>query len=112
LVAAHAFGGRLPELFCGFSRDRFSPPVPYPTSCSPQAWASAAPLLLIRSALGLYPDVPHRRLTLRPQLPDSWGRLRLTGVRLGDATVQITARGAGVEVNGLPDDWVVLTGDQ
>ena len=31
LDAAAAFGGRLPELFCGFDREEFAPPVPYPT---------------------------------------------------------------------------------
>ncbi len=30
-------GGRLPELFAGYSRDDVSSPVAYPTSCSPQA---------------------------------------------------------------------------
>ena len=45
LDAAESFGGRLPELFCGFPRSQFRSPVPYPTSCSPQAWASAAALV-------------------------------------------------------------------
>jgi glycogen debranching enzyme len=30
LDAARAFGGRLPELFCGFDRDEFPAPVPLP----------------------------------------------------------------------------------
>jgi glycogen debranching enzyme len=111
LDAANAFGGRLPELFCGFGRDEFSPPVPYPTSCSPQAWASATPLLLVRSALGLHPDVPRRTLALRPWLPDSWGRLRLSELRLGSTTLQVVARGDRVELNGLPDDWTHLPAD-
>lgn len=38
--------GRLPELFGGFDRARRGRPMPYPTSCSPQAWAAGAPLLL------------------------------------------------------------------
>lgn len=38
--------GRLPELFGGFARRSHPRPVPYPTSCSPQAWAAGAPLLL------------------------------------------------------------------
>jgi glycogen debranching enzyme len=55
LDAADAFDGRLPELFCGFPRSRFSRPVPYPTACAPQGWASAALLLLVRSFLGFSP---------------------------------------------------------
>ena len=50
LEAADRFGGRLPELFCGFDRADFAAPVAYPTSCSPQAWAAAAPFLLLRDA--------------------------------------------------------------
>ncbi|MGY1843597.1 amylo-alpha-1,6-glucosidase [Modestobacter sp. SYSU DS0875] len=106
LDAAAAFGGRLPELFCGFSRAEFDPPVPYPTSCSPQAWASAAPLLLVRALLGLELDVPRRRLRLRPRLPESWGRVVLDGLDLGGAQqVRIKAVGDRAEVTGLPDGW-------
>jgi glycogen debranching enzyme len=36
-----------------------------PTSCSPQAWSSAAPLLLLRLLLGLEPDDAHG-LVVRP----------------------------------------------
>lgn len=46
--AADESTGRLPELFGGFERDRFPRPVPYPASCSPQAWSAGAPLLLAR----------------------------------------------------------------
>ncbi|CAM3086012.1 amylo-alpha-1,6-glucosidase [Mycobacterium intermedium] len=110
LDAAEAFGGRLPELFCGFPRSQFRTPVPYPTSCSPQAWASAAPLLLLRSFLGLDPDVPHRRLSVAAQLPAAWGRVVLTDLRLGNLTVHIEAEGQQVKTQGLPADWELLTG--
>jgi glycogen debranching enzyme len=107
LDAAAAFGARLPELFCGFPRTEFDPPVPYPTSCSPQAWASAAPLLLVRAFLGLDPDVPHRRLDLAPRIPDRWGRLNLGGLRLGDEVAHIHAHPDGASVGGLPEDWTI-----
>jgi glycogen debranching enzyme len=105
LDAASAFGGRLPELFCGFSRKDLSPPVPYPTSCSPQAWASAAPLLLVRSFLGLEPHVPCRSLTVRPSLPARWGNVTLNGLRLGPVSLQVTADGNHATVQGLPPGW-------
>ena len=57
-AAAEALDGRLPELFAGLTIDEVPVPVRYPTSCSPQAWASAAPLLVVRALLGLEPDVP------------------------------------------------------
>ncbi|GAA1423732.1 glycogen debranching N-terminal domain-containing protein [Agrococcus citreus] len=42
LRTADAFGGRLPELFAGFSAEEASTPVAYPASCRPQAWSAAA----------------------------------------------------------------------
>ena len=36
LDAAERFEGRLPELFCGFSRDEHATPVPYPRACRPR----------------------------------------------------------------------------
>jgi glycogen debranching enzyme len=110
LDAAAAFGGRLPELVCGFPRAQFSPPVPYPTSCSPQAWASAAPLLLVRSFLGLHPHVPRRTLTLHPALPGDWDTITLRDLRLGAATAHITATSDNARIHGLPDDWTVMAG--
>jgi glycogen debranching enzyme len=107
LDAAAEFGGRLPELFCGFARGEFSPPVPVPASCSPQAWASAAPLLLLRCLLGLTPHVPTRTLTVRPNLPPDWGTVDLSGLRLGPVSLQLSAEGDKAAVRGLPDDWTL-----
>jgi glycogen debranching enzyme len=56
LEAAQYFLGRLPETFAGNPRTLTQFPVEYPTACSPQAWATAAPLLLLRVLLGLEPD--------------------------------------------------------
>src|SRR4029077_15349800 len=44
---------RLPELFCGFQRERRRRPTLYPVACAPQAWASATPFSLIEAMLGL-----------------------------------------------------------
>jgi glycogen debranching enzyme len=48
--AAVHHGHRLPEVMAGYDRTRAAGPVPYPHSCSPQAWAAATPLAL-RTAL-------------------------------------------------------------
>ena len=47
LAAASHTGDRLPEVMTGLAREPGHGPVPYPHSCSPQAWAAAAPLLLL-----------------------------------------------------------------
>jgi glycogen debranching enzyme len=107
LDAGREFDNRLPELFCGFARTDFSPPVPYPTSCSPQAWASGAPLLILRSFLGLQPDEPNKTLRVRAKLPPAWGEVSLHGMRLGECTATIRARGHDVVVDGLDDAWEI-----
>ena len=50
---AQYFYGRLPEAFGGYPRQMTKYPVQYPTACSPQAWSTSAPLLLLRAVLGL-----------------------------------------------------------
>ncbi|MGW6062490.1 amylo-alpha-1,6-glucosidase [Streptomyces sp. NPDC055189] len=48
LVAAAAHHGyRLPEVMAGYDRSELPQPVPYPHSCSPQAWAATTPLALL-----------------------------------------------------------------
>ena len=50
----------------------------YPTACSPQAWATGAPLLLIRALLGLDSDGVH--LIVDPAIPEPLGRIELLDV--------------------------------
>ncbi|MFD1858875.1 amylo-alpha-1,6-glucosidase [Aeromicrobium camelliae] len=101
LDALEAFGGQLPELFCGFDRAEKPVPVPYPTSCSPQAWAAAAPFEILRLALGLEADVPRGEIRLRPA-PSTIGAVSIARLPLGSARVDIEASPQGVEVEGLP----------
>lgn len=63
----------------------------------------------MRSFLGLQPHVPQRRIDVSPRLPDAWGRVALTDLRLGRATVHIEAEGHTVKVTGVPDDWELVT---
>ena len=78
LDAATHFQHRLPELFCGFPREMFAEPVPYPTSCSPQAWAAATPLHLLRTLLRFDPQVPTGRLWCDPAIPSRYLPLRIS----------------------------------
>ena len=82
---------RLPELFCGFSRRAPGEgPTLYPVACSPQAWASATPFYLLKACLGMSfrPEEPRLRF-LHPMLPPFLDRLRLAGLRVGDAVVDV-----------------------
>jgi glycogen debranching enzyme len=78
LDAAEFFAGRLPEAFGGYERSLTRYPVEYPTACSPQAWSTGAPLLLLRTMLGLEPLGDH--LLVDPALPAGIGRLELLDI--------------------------------
>jgi glycogen debranching enzyme len=81
---------RLPELFCGFTRDPSSVPVPYPVACSPQAWAAAAPLSLLQTMLGMHPRASEGILELdRPHLPTWLGKVTVHNLRVGAETVDL-----------------------
>jgi glycogen debranching enzyme len=55
LDAAREFAGQLPEVFAGFDRRHTRVPVEYPSASRPQAFAAGAPLLVLRTILGLDP---------------------------------------------------------
>ncbi|UGS38660.1 hypothetical protein DSM104329_05090 [Capillimicrobium parvum] len=77
--AATYFGHALPEVFAGFPQHMTHAPVVYPTASQPQAWAAAAPLLMLTTVLGLVPG--RDGLTCDPHLPAEFGEPELVGVR-------------------------------
>ena len=108
LDAAGGFGGRLPELFSGLAREDVPFPVSYPSSCSPQAWAAASPLLFLRSILRLDPWVPHGKVWLDPVLPKRMGRLRVDRIPIAGRRVTVEVENDSVTVEGLGDDIELL----
>jgi glycogen debranching enzyme len=108
VAAAAHFGNRLPELFSGLARSELDFPVRYPTSCSPQAWAAASPLLFLRSMLHFEPDVRNERLHIAPELPSWIGRLVLEGVPLMGGRVSLRAEGDRFDVFELPPGLTVV----
>ncbi len=66
LDAAGYFDYLFPEVFAGYPRAETLTPVEYPTACRPQAWAVGAPLLGLRTLLGL--DAGTEGLTVAPHL--------------------------------------------
>src|SRR6266576_4199953 len=78
LQASVFFLDRLPEAFAGYPRSLTQYPVEYPTACSPQAWATGAPLLLLRALLGMQPV--GNRLLVDAELPERFGWLELLDI--------------------------------
>jgi glycogen debranching enzyme len=91
LDAAELFAGRLPEAFGGYERDVTKYPVQYPTACSPQAWSTGTPLLLLRTMLGLEPQCEH--LVVDPALPRDVGLLALLDIPGRWGRIDAFARG-------------------
>jgi glycogen debranching enzyme len=108
VAAAEHFGQRLPELFAGLPRREFSFPVHYPTSCSPQAWAAASPLLLLRAMLHFEPDLRLQRLHLAPDIPDWIGRLDLHGIRIMGGRLSVEIEGDRCRVLESPAGLTIV----
>lgn len=91
---------RLPELFCGFRRERRRGPVLYPVACAPQAWASATPFTLLEAALGIEFDTTRGEIRLSdPRLPEFLNDVVLRNLRLGTSSVDLRLRRHGDEVS-------------
>ncbi|HJT38125.1 MAG TPA: glycogen debranching N-terminal domain-containing protein [Actinomycetota bacterium] len=78
LEAARHTEHRLPEAFAGYPRQTNAFPVRYPTACSPQAWATGATFLFLKTLLGI--EAADGALTCNPEIPDRFGRIALHGV--------------------------------
>jgi glycogen debranching enzyme len=105
---------RLPELFCGFRRDRQynSGPAEYLVSCNPQAWGAGAAFHLMQTALGIVPDTTAGRLYLNP-VPFGQARsVEIRGMRVGNGKLSFKVAYNGgrpdVEVLEKPDDLDVI----
>jgi glycogen debranching enzyme len=107
LAVSAANHGALPELFAGFSRSDVTVPAPYPTSCSPQAWAAASPLLWLRTILRLDPWASHGQIWVAPELPPSIRRLNIDGIRIGGRSISVRVDQGGVDIGGAEDLKVV-----
>jgi glycogen debranching enzyme len=97
LDAAEVFQGRLPEAFGGYPRAQTKYPVRYPTACSPQAWSTGAPLLFLRTMLGLEPYGEH--LVVDPALARGLGHVELLDIPGRWGRVDAFGRGR-VDVTG------------
>ncbi|GAA5184558.1 glycogen debranching N-terminal domain-containing protein [Rugosimonospora acidiphila] len=87
---------RLPEVLSGYPRSRAIFPVPFPTACSPQAWASGAPLLFVRTMLGL--RTTQGRVEVDPCLPDGIEHIHISGLHAFGKQWDVDASGTTGEI--------------
>ncbi|MGV3656270.1 MAG: glycogen debranching N-terminal domain-containing protein [Noviherbaspirillum sp.] len=81
---------RMPELFCGFEKRPDEGPTLYPVACSPQAWAAGCVFYLLQACLGLSFDPSKPEVRFRnPRLPDFLETVEITGLKIGDATLDL-----------------------
>ena len=99
---------RVPELFCGFARDRRfnSGPGQYLVNCSPQAWGAGALFHFLQTLCGVHADVFGGRLRIDPLETPLFDRLRVEGMHVGggilDFTVDRSRGGTRVTVDRKP----------
>lgn len=99
-AAAYMDLRRLPELFCGFQRERRRGPTLYPVACAPQAWASATPFTLLEAALGIEFDAQRGEIRLRnPRLPAFLHEVVLRDLQLNESSVDLRVRRHGDDVS-------------
>ncbi|MGK9230114.1 amylo-alpha-1,6-glucosidase [Inquilinus limosus] len=90
---------RLPELFCGFPRQRTRGPTFYPVACMPQAWAAAAPLFMLQACLGVGFDPDEFSVTFdQPVLPAFLDEVLLRNLAIDGAAVDVALRRSGPHV--------------
>ncbi len=97
--AAVSFNMRLPELFCGFTRQLGEAPVAYPVACLPQAWSAGAVFMLMQACLGLKIDAWRSAVEVtNPRLPIGIDNLFLRHISVGDRQVDVGFERVGEHV--------------
>ncbi len=104
---------RLPELLCGFDRGADLAPTPFPSACSPQAWASSSAFALLSSTLGMRLEAANGRLLFQhPTLPAGVSELEIRNLRLGESRVDLFVHRqrehVGISVKRLDGDGEVV----
>jgi glycogen debranching enzyme len=104
---------RMPELFCGFSREPGEGPVLYPVACAPQAWSAASVFLLCQACLGVHVNAEKKQVRfVRPLLPEFLGEIHIMNLQVGDASIDIDVirqgDDVGITVRNATNDLAVV----
>ncbi len=98
-AAAHEYS-RLPEMFCGFTRQAVDRPVSFPMACSPDANSAAALFLVLQSMLGIYAQAEENIVYVHnPVLPRWLGEVTLSNLRVGRTTMRLRFRREGSQTS-------------
>jgi glycogen debranching enzyme len=95
---------RLPELFCGFSRNPGTGPTLHPVACAPQAWAAGAVYLILQSCLGIRIHANQSMIYFTyPRLPESIHKITIRKLVVGRNSIdlELVRNSQGVNVNIL-----------
>ncbi len=93
---------RLPELWCGTSREPGELPDDYRSSCSPQNWAAASVFSLLTTLLGLGADAARGRLRIDPVPTPLFSRIEVTGLHFAGHRIDFVVEGDSVRVGDVP----------
>jgi len=100
---------RLPELWCGTSREPGELPDDYRNSCAPQNWAAASVFSLLSTLLGLNADSKQRRLRIDPIPTPLFTRLEVTGLHFAGERLDFAVEGTEVKLGRVPRGIKVRT---
>jgi glycogen debranching enzyme len=94
-AAAHEYA-RLPELFCGFTRQAINKPVSFPMACSPDAGSAGALFLILQSMVGVYAQAEANIVYVHnPVLPKWLNEVTFGNLRVGRTTMRLRFRREG-----------------
>ncbi|UUZ92539.1 hypothetical protein LJK87_45640 [Paenibacillus sp. P25] len=73
--------------------------MPYPTTCSPQAWAAGTSIVFLQAMLGLHPDALKREIAVDPFLPEPMNELVAENIRIGAGRLSLKVTRGGEDGN-------------
>lgn len=76
---------------------------PYPTACSPQAWAATTPIRLVTNLMRYDTHVSLGGVWVDPVLPESYGDLHISNAPLAGGRITIDISDSVPSVQGLPE---------
>lgn len=83
--------GSLPELFCGFTREKGVSPVPYPVACHPQAWSASSFHMILQAVLGLKVLGMEKQVKLSPtDLPECLDPTKIEKLAVGKDSISFS----------------------